>query len=137
MAEGQKMADDGPTCGQGLAQHAALPRLVGALLDSVADNLVAHLSGLVSSDQDSRQERRAYESLAARHREIAAMLGALGDEMAGCRDMPMGAHDLDALSSPAVTKALARMVRVEAELAALVEDQLAQHRAMLDELADG
>lgn len=122
---------DEPTCGQGLAQHAALPRLVGAVLDSVADNLVAHLPGLVSSDPDSRREKRVYEQLAERHREAAAMLDALGEEMAGHQDMPMGAHDLEALSSRPATEALARMVRAETELVALVEQQLAEHQAML------
>ena len=37
------------TCGQGLAQHAELPLLVGELMGSVADNLKAHLPGLVST----------------------------------------------------------------------------------------
>lgn len=46
------------TCGQGLAQHAALPRLAGALLDAVADNLVAHLGSLVSDDEATRDEKR-------------------------------------------------------------------------------
>lgn len=120
-----------PTCGQGLAHHAPLPRLFGALLDSVADNLIAHLPGLVSSDADSQREKRVYEQLAARHRDVAAMLRAIGEEMAGYQDMPMGAHDLDALSSQPVTEALARMIRAETELVALVTQQLKQHRAIL------
>ena len=37
------MAEE-PTCGQGLAQHADLPLLIGELMGSVADNLSAHLS---------------------------------------------------------------------------------------------
>jgi hypothetical protein len=122
-----------PTCGQGLAQHAAIPRLVGALLDSIADNLTAHLPGLVTTDEDSRREKRVYQQLAERHRQIAAMLDAIAEDMAGHEDLPMGAHDLDALSSTSTAEALARMIRVETELVALVEQQLAQHAAILDE----
>jgi hypothetical protein len=84
-----------PTCGQGLAQHAAIPRLVGALLDSIADNLTAHLPGLVTTDEDSRREKRVYQQLAERHRQIAAMLDAIAEDMAGHEDLPMGAHDLE------------------------------------------
>jgi hypothetical protein len=125
------------TCGQGLAQHAPLPRLVGALLDSVADNLDAHLPGLVSSDADSQREKRVYEQLAARHREVAARLAAIGDEMAGCQDLPMGAHDLEALSSQPVTAALARMIGAETELVGLVTQLLEQHTAMLTRVSGG
>lgn len=123
-----------PTCGEGLAQHAALPKLVGALLDSMADNLVAHLGSLVADDQDTQHEKRVYEGLAARHREVSGMLNAIGDEMAGCREMPMGAHDLDALSRPPVTEAMTRMIRAETDLVAFVEQQLTHHRAMLDDV---
>jgi hypothetical protein len=51
--------------------------------------------------------------------------------MAGYQDLPMGAHDLDALSSPPVTEALARMIRAETELLALVTQQLEQRKAIL------
>ena len=85
------------TCGQGLAQHAELPLLMGELMASVADNLSAHLPGLVSSDENSEHEKRVYERLAARVREAAALLQAISAEMAGHKDMPMGEHDLDAL----------------------------------------
>jgi hypothetical protein len=127
--EREKMTAE-PTCGQGLAEHATLPRLIGALLDAVADNLDAHLPGLVANDPDSQREKRVYEQLAARHREVAARLGAIGEEMAGYQDLPMGAHDFDALSSQPVTEALARMIRAETELLALVTQQLEQHKVI-------
>jgi hypothetical protein len=120
-----------PTCGQGLAEHATLPRLAGALLDAVADNRAAHLPGLIANDPDSQREKRVYEQLAARHRDVAARLDAIGEEMAGYQDLPLGAHDLNALSSPPVTEALARMIRAETELLALVTQQLEQHKAIL------
>ena len=125
------MAEE-PTCGQGLAQHAKLPQLIGELMNSVADNLCAHLPGLVSSDADSHHEKRVYEQLAARHREAAALLQAIGTEMAEQQDMPMGEHDLEAMSPSDVTDALEGMIRAEAQLAALVQQQLTEHQTILD-----
>jgi hypothetical protein len=121
-----------PTCGQGLAQHAELPLLMGELVGSVADNLSAHLPGLVASDENSQHEKHVYEHLAARLREAGAMLHAIGTEMAGQRDMPMGEHDLQALSSGEPIDALQRMTRVEAQLVARVQEQLTEHQAILD-----
>jgi hypothetical protein len=120
------------TCGQGLAQHAELPLLVGELMGAVADNLAAHLPGLVSSDEDSQHEKRVYGHLVTRHREAAAMLDAIGAEMAGHREMPMGEHDLQALSSGEVVDALEGMIRVESQLIARVQQLLTEHRAILD-----
>jgi hypothetical protein len=125
------MAEE-PTCGQGLAQHAQLPLLVGELMGAVADNLGAHLPGLVASDENTQHEKRVYEFLVTRHREAAAMLYAIGAEMAGHRDMPMGDHDLQALSSGEVVDALEGMIRVESRLIARVQQQLTEHRAILD-----
>jgi hypothetical protein len=108
-----------------------MPLLMGRLLASVADNLIAHVPGLVPDDEHSQREKLVYERVAARHREAAAMLFAIGDEMAACRNMPMGQHDLVALSSAPVVDALAGMVHAEGELATLLEQQLTEHRTML------
>ena len=121
-----------PTCGQGLAEHAELPLLMGELMGSVADNLQAHLPGLVSSDVNSQHEKHVYEHLATRLREAGALLHAIGTEMAGHQDMPMGEHDPRALSSHQAIEALERMSRVEARFVARVQDQLTEHQAMLD-----
>jgi hypothetical protein len=120
------------TCGHGLAQHAELPLLMGELMGSVADNLSAHLPGLVTSDENSQHEKHVYEHLAARLRQAEAMLHAIGTEMAGHQDMPMGEHDLQALSSGEAIDALNRMTRVEAQLGARVQEQLTEHQAILD-----
>jgi hypothetical protein len=121
-----------PTCGQGLAQHAELPLLVGELMGSVADNLRAHVPGLVASDEHSEHEKHVYEHLAERLRQAEAMLRAIGAEMAGHEDMPMGEHDLHALSSGAAIDALGRMISVEAQLAARLQEALTEHQAILD-----
>ena len=129
---------DEPTCGQGLAEHSELPLLMGDLVQSVADNLRAHLPGLVASDVNSQHEKHVYEHLAARFREAGALLHAIGTEMAGHQDLPMGEHDLQALSSGEAIEALERMTRVEARLVARLQDQLTEHQAMLDTIrSDG
>ena len=121
-----------PTCGEGLAQHAELPLLVGELMGSVAANLSAHVLGLVSGDENTRHEKHVYEHLARRLREAEALLHAIGTEMAAQRDMPMGDHDFQALSSGEPIDALERMTRVEAELVARLHEALTEHQAMLD-----
>jgi hypothetical protein len=126
--------DPDPTCGQGLAQHADLPRLVGGLMESVAETLTAHLGGLTSGDPETQGEKRVYQQLATRHREVAATLDTLAEEMAGHQDMPMGEHDIDALSSREATDALAGMIEAEAKLLTLVQQQLTEHKAMLGEM---
>ncbi len=125
------------TCGQGLARHAELPLLMGELVGSVADNLSAHVPGLVSSDENSRREKQVYEHLAERLREAGAMLQTIGTEMAGHEEMPMGEHDLQALSSGEAVDALERMVRVEARLVAQIREGLAEHQAILDAIGSG
>jgi hypothetical protein len=123
---------DEQTCGQGLAQHAELPQLFADLMESVADNLRAHVPGLVPTDANSRHEKRVYEELEVRHREAAAMLRAIGAEMAEQEDMAMGEHDLAVMSSPEVTAALEAMTRIEGKLVAVVQQNLRKHQAMLD-----
>lgn len=44
----------------------------------------------------------------------------------------MGEHDLQALSSGEVVDALEGMIRVESQLIARVQQQLTEHRAILD-----
>jgi hypothetical protein len=120
-----------PTCGQGLAAHAMLPIKLGELTAAVAENLEAHLPGLDLSDEHAAQEHRVYVKLAQEHRQIAARLNALGEEMAGYRDLPMGRHDMEALSSPQVAEAFQQFVRLEQELVALLQQRLQEDQGML------
>jgi hypothetical protein len=98
------------TCGQGLAQTALVPQLIGDLMNAVADNLIAHLPMLVADDETSQHERRVYEHLAGRHRDAAAMLQAIATEMATHRDMRMGQHDFEAMSRGDLVAALESMI---------------------------
>jgi hypothetical protein len=111
-----------------------LPLAAGRVIGSLADNLAEHLPSLDPGDEDSQAERRAYESLIEQFREVAARLEAAGSEMAGYRDLPMGRHDMDAMSRPEVGEAFARFVRDEEALAGLVTAGVARDRSMLDQM---
>jgi hypothetical protein len=119
------------TCGKGLAEHSALPRAAGALIDALAENLEVHLEALDREDDAARAEHDAYTSVAARHRAIAAELRSVSEEMAGYRDLPMAPHDMAVIASPPVGEALARFVAAERELAAVLEASIRSHEAML------
>jgi hypothetical protein len=125
---------DEPTCGKGLAQHASLPALLGQLTAAVADVLEHHTTGLDTSDPNSARERDVYQKLVQEHRETAAQLAATSERMTAARDMPMGAHNIDALSDPAAFK---RLVEREEQLVQLLQTRLEQDRAMLAAMSEG
>jgi hypothetical protein len=118
--------DDQPTCGKGLAEHAALPATLGELMAALAENLEAHQKTLDLSDENSRKELDVYVALAKDHRSLAAQLRATAQRMAGYRDLPMGRHDERALADPRLIKAFAKFVKTE--LAVLAELQRAVER---------
>ncbi|MGH8310602.1 MAG: hypothetical protein ACRETX_12525, partial [Steroidobacteraceae bacterium] len=64
--------DEQRTCGQGLAEHAALPAKLAELTDAVAETLERHQEALDLSDESSRREHAAYVELAQQHRSTAA-----------------------------------------------------------------
>lgn len=122
------------TCGQGLAHHAMLPRGMAALSRAVADNLTAHVAAVSGEDDAAGLERRAYGALAESYGDAARMLAAIADEMESRRDMPAADHDLGLLSSKDVTGAIEAMADAEDDLASLLRDLAAEHRAVLRDL---
>lgn len=125
--------DDQPTCGKGLAAHAPLPAKLAELTDAVAENLELHIPSLDPSDEHARRELEVYRELADHHRETAGRLRAAAERMAGCRDLPMGRHDAEALEDPRIVEAFEKLVKVEGELLALLQERLAEHSQMLTE----
>jgi hypothetical protein len=119
------------TCGQGLAEHSVIPRMLGELTDALAENLEVHLRALDLTDDAARAEHDAYVSLAAQHRQIAAQLQEVGEEMAGYRELPMGRHDERAMASPDVIETFTRFVAAERQLHAALEQGLERDEAML------
>ena len=103
---------------------------------SVARVLETHTKALDLDDHSARQEHDAYMELVQHHRRIAADLQALSDQMASYRDLPMGGHDLEALSAPEAVNVFEALVNLEQELLSLLEQRLQEHRPLLDEMRD-
>jgi hypothetical protein len=124
--------EDQPTCGQGLAANAALPAKLAELTVARADVLERHMKALDPADPASRQELDAYAKLARTHRDVAGELDRLALLMAGCRDLPMGRHDMAVVADPnGQAAAFRRFVAVERELLELLKARLAEEEQLL------
>jgi hypothetical protein len=122
------------TCGQGLAEHAVLPAQLAEVTDAMADNLMAHMQALELDDEAARQEHAVYLRLAEEQRQAAGRLRAVAGEMAAARDLPMGRHDVQTMSSPEVADAFQRFVKARQELLALLQRMAEQDQRMLAEM---
>jgi hypothetical protein len=123
--------DQQPTCGQGLAQHAALPLSFADVIGAVAENLELHLTALDPNDKQSRPEFNAYGALATQHRELESRLRAIALQMEGYRDLPVAAHDMSVMTSPKLVRALERLVAQEESLTTLLVESVEQYQQML------
>jgi hypothetical protein len=126
--------DDQQTCGQGLAEHSALPAQLAEVTEAMADNLMAHMQALELDDEAARQEHAVYLRLAEEQRQAAARLRAVAGEMAAARDLPMGRHDAQTMSSPEVADAFRRFVEARQELLAVLRRMAEQDQRMLAEM---
>jgi hypothetical protein len=122
------------TCGQGLAEHSPLPAKLGELTASVAETLEVHMEALDLQDEDAKREHGVYMGLVQEHRHLAAQLQATGEKMAGYRDLPMGRHDLQVMSSPRAIRAFENFVTVERELLGLLRERVEHDQEMLAEM---
>ena len=125
---------DAQTCGQGLAEHSVLPAQLAEVTEAMADNLMAHMQALELDDEAARQEHAVYLRLAEEQRQTAARLRAVAAEMAAARDLPMGRHDRQAMTSPEVANAFQRFVKDKQELLALLQRMVEQDQRMLAEM---
>jgi hypothetical protein len=119
------------TCGRGLAEHSVLPAQLAEVTDALADNLMAHMQALELDDEAARQEHAVYLRLAEEQRQAAARLRAVAGEMAAARDLPMGRHDTQTLSSPEVADAFRHFVKAKQELAATLQGMADEDQRML------
>jgi hypothetical protein len=125
------------TCGRGLAEHSALPAQLAEVTEAMADNLQAHMQALELDDEAARQEHAVYLRLAEEQRQAAGRLRAVAGEMAAARDLPMGRHDAQTLTSPEVAHAFQHFVRAKQELLALLERMAEQDRRLLAAMGGG
>ena len=123
--------DGTPTCGKGLAEHAAVPAKLAELTGALGRVLELHMRALDLGDAASREEYAAYEELSGAYRAIAAELTAVARRMAGYRHLPMGRHDMAAMTAAENVAAFGEYVRVEGELAEVLEKRLRQDRGMM------
>ena len=113
--------DDQQTCGHGLAEHSVLPAQLAAVIEAMADNLRVHMQALELDDEPAREEHAVYLRLTEEQRQAAGRLRAIAGEMAAARDLPMGRHDSQTLSSPEVADAFRQFVTAKQELAATLQ----------------
>jgi hypothetical protein len=123
-----------PTCGRGVAEHSLLPVGLAEVSDAVAANLEAHTKALDPDDEAARQEHAVYLRLARAHRQAAAQLRAVAEDMAAQRELPMGRHDEQALAAPEIVEAFQRFVTAKQQLLVLLQELLEQDRRMLAEM---
>lgn len=119
-----------PTCGAGLAQHAAVPRRVAIYLAELAETLELHRAMVVPGDAASKKEDDVYSELAARYRDIASNLRGAADLMAAQHALPMGAHDETKWTDKHM-KSFARFVHEQGALASLLRIAAARDEQML------
>jgi hypothetical protein len=126
--------NDQPTCGKGLAENAELPAKLGAVAAGMAEVLEHHMHALDVTDPNAKAEHDAYAQLVDAHRSIAAQLRATADQMAGYRDLPMGRHDEQVMTSPDALRVFDAFVKAKQELQALLDRQAAEDREMLAQI---
>ena len=126
--------DEEQTCGRGLAEHSALPARLAEVTEAMASNLQVHMQALELDDEPAREEHAVYLRLAEEQRQAAARLRAVANEMAAARDLPMGRHDAQTMSSPEVGDAFQRFVKAKQELLDLLQGMVEEDRRMLAEM---
>jgi uncharacterized protein YndB with AHSA1/START domain len=124
------LVDEAPTCGIGIAQHAAIPAKIAVLFEGLAETLELHRRMLTLEDENAREEDRVYRDLAASWEQIATLVANAASQMAAQRELPMGAHDETAWGGEHVS-AFEKFVNAESRLLALLRIAVGRDEAML------
>ena len=119
------------TCGRGLAASAVVPSALAAVAAGLAQNLEVHTRALDPDDPAAVQKQGAYEHIARGLRSAAAALHAAAAEMDAAVDLPMGAHDMAAMTTTDVLDAFERHVAAEEDLLRVLEARRADNEQML------
>jgi hypothetical protein len=122
---------DEQTCGKGLAENAALPAALGAVVGAMAQVLELHMRALDLEDPNAAKEREAYARLVHEQKAIAAELRSTSDRMAGERDLPMGRHDPRTMADAPAVCAFEKLVAAKQKLLALLQRSKDQDEKML------
>jgi hypothetical protein len=119
------------TCGKGLAENAALPATLGTVMAAMAQVLELHTRALDLKDPNAANEREAYAKLVNEQRAVAAELEATANRMTGYRDLPMGPHDMTAMSDARSVAAFEAFAKSKDELLGLLQRTKKQDEKML------
>ena len=119
------------TCGRGLPQSMVVPAALAAVAAGLAQNLEVHTRALDPSDTAAAQEQGVYERVARSLRGAAADLQAAAAEMASAVELPMGGHDMAAMTTTDVLGAFEGYVAAEDELCRLLEARREDDEQML------
>lgn len=125
-------APEQQTCGKGLAENSVLPGKLGELISAMAANLDVHRKALDLNDPNSRAENDAYEKLLKDLRQTAAQLSVIASEMQGYRDLPMGRHDMQAMTHPRVREAFQAFIQQKQALMELLLKTEERDRQLLE-----
>jgi uncharacterized protein YndB with AHSA1/START domain len=115
----QILVDDAPTCGIGVAQHAAIPARIARMFEGLAETLSLHRKMLKLDDPAARKEDEVYRDLAARWKDIAERIAAAATQMAAQRELPMGAHDESAWTDTHL-RAFEKFVQSQSQVLAIL-----------------
>ena len=126
--------EEQPTCGSGLAHNSAVPAALAAVAAGMAQNLEVHMRALDPGDAAAAQEQGVYERVAHSLRSAAADLRAAAAEMASAADLPVGAHDVAALTTSDALGAFEGYVTAEDDLRRLLDARFADDEQMLTEI---
>jgi uncharacterized protein YndB with AHSA1/START domain len=114
---GELLVSEAPSCGVGLAQHAAIPLKIATLFEGLAETLELHRAMLELDDPKARREDQVYGELAASWAEIARSVQRTAARMAEQRELPMGKHD-EAAWGERNTRAFEKFVKAQGQLLA-------------------
>jgi uncharacterized protein YndB with AHSA1/START domain len=113
------LIDEAPTCGIGIAQHAAIPAAFAEMSDGLARTFALHRRMLRLEDAAARQEDDVYRELGETWARIAVMVKEAAERMESQRELPMAAHDESAWG-PEHVAAFEKFVRSQSHLLALL-----------------
>lgn len=126
-----KMMDK--SCGQHMADKAVLPNKMVELMTAVADTMEAHAAFMVANakgNKDAIAEADGLKAIAKDHRELATMMGKTATNMTNAGKWPNVPHDMNKMMSDAkIKEAMARMLKTEKEMSALMQQDIAMMEA--------
>jgi hypothetical protein len=122
------------TCGKGLAASSALPERLSSVMAAMGEVLEVHMEALDLEDANSQREYDAYRSLSQQMRQIASELAAVSREMVAYRDLPMGRHDMEAMTRPNVRESFESLVRRKQDLLTLLRESGEVDQQLLEQM---